>query len=84
MFFGVLIGLGLGPPAVGLLSDLLRPSFGEESLRWALVASKTLPFWGVFHLWLASRTFREEIKGDPAAPETGPKHAREELAAASG
>jgi len=31
-----LIGLGLGPMVVGSVSDLLKPSFGVESLRWAL------------------------------------------------
>ena len=31
-----LIGLGLGPLIIGMVSDLLQPSFGIESLRWAL------------------------------------------------
>ena len=31
-----LIGLGLGPLAVGFLSDLLKPSLGSDSLRWAM------------------------------------------------
>jgi MFS family permease len=31
-----LIGLGLGPTVVGLVSDLLKPHFGVESLRWAM------------------------------------------------
>ena len=31
-----LIGLGLGPLTVGLISDLLAPSLGNESLRWAM------------------------------------------------
>lgn len=31
-----LIGLGLGPLTVGFLSDLLKPSLGNESLRWAM------------------------------------------------
>jgi MFS family permease len=31
-----LIGQGLGPTVVGLISDLLKPQFGVESLRWAL------------------------------------------------
>jgi predicted MFS family arabinose efflux permease len=31
-----LIGLGLGPQAIGIASDLLRPQFGSESLRVAL------------------------------------------------
>jgi MFS family permease len=31
-----LIGLGLGPLTIGMISDMLQPSFGIESLRWAL------------------------------------------------
>ena len=31
-----LIGLGFGPLVVGIISDLLKPSLGAESLRWAM------------------------------------------------
>ncbi len=31
-----LVGLGFGPLVVGLISDLLKPALGIESLRWAL------------------------------------------------
>lgn len=31
-----LIGLGFGPLVVGLISDLLAPALGTESLRWAM------------------------------------------------
>jgi len=31
-----LIGLGLGPLVVGMISDLLKPTLGVESLRWAM------------------------------------------------
>lgn len=39
-----LIGAGLGPFLIGLLSDLLQPHFGIESLRWALVAGYAVSF----------------------------------------
>jgi MFS family permease len=46
-----LIGLGFGPLVVGMISDLLKPYLGIESLRWAMsvtllvsVASATLFF----------------------------------------
>ena len=32
-----LIGLGMGPSAVGFLSDYLEPTYGVESLRYAMV-----------------------------------------------
>ncbi len=31
-----LVGLGLGPLTVGVVSDLLTPALGNESLRWAM------------------------------------------------
>jgi len=31
-----LVGLGFGPLVVGIVSDLLKPALGIESLRWAL------------------------------------------------
>ena len=70
MFFAVFLGMGLGPVAVGLLSDALRPQLGSDSLKWALVACQLLPVWGVFHLWLASRTYRDELKGDTSLETT--------------
>ncbi|MCC6076522.1 spinster family MFS transporter [Pseudomonas sp. GCM10022188] len=33
-----ILGVGLGPLATGMLSDLLQPAFGAESLRYALLA----------------------------------------------
>jgi hypothetical protein len=48
-----LIGLGLGPTMTGVISDLLRPSFGEESLRYALLTMASLTPWAIFHFWRA-------------------------------
>jgi len=31
-----LVGLGLGPLVVGMISDQLAPALGNESLRWAM------------------------------------------------
>ena len=37
MFFVLnLVGLGFGPLMVGMISDMLKPALGVESLRWAL------------------------------------------------
>ena len=38
LFIGNIIGLGVGPFAVGLLSDLLQPAYGIDSLRYALLS----------------------------------------------
>ena len=37
-----IVGLGLGPLFVGMLSDMLRPDLGDDSLRWALMG--IIPF----------------------------------------
>ena len=50
-----LIGLGLGPLAVGLLSDLLTPSHGDKALSVALAYFALLGLWGSLHFWLCGR-----------------------------
>jgi MFS transporter, Spinster family, sphingosine-1-phosphate transporter len=54
--FANLIGLGLGPLAAGILSDALRPMFGDESLRYALLAMSPGYIWCGWHLWRGSKT----------------------------
>jgi MFS transporter, Spinster family, sphingosine-1-phosphate transporter len=51
-----LLGLGLGPVAVGIISDLLAPNLGIESLRYALIATTVIPFWAAVHFGLAARS----------------------------
>lgn len=51
-----LLGLGLGPVTVGVMSDLLAPVLHAESLRYALVATTCMPFWAATHFWLAARS----------------------------
>ena len=49
-----LIGLGLGPTLVGIISDLLKPSLGDaESLRWAMITFAAATPWALFHYWRA-------------------------------
>lgn len=48
-----LIGLGLGPTLIGLVSYGLRPSFGEESLRWAMIIFSAATPWALYHYWRA-------------------------------
>lgn len=57
-----LIGGGLGPQAVGILSDLWANTYGEESLGYALLwVSLIAGFWAALHYGLASRTIREDL-----------------------
>jgi hypothetical protein len=48
-----LVGLGLGPTLIGVISDLLRPTFGEESLRWAMLSFAAATPWALYHYWRA-------------------------------
>jgi predicted MFS family arabinose efflux permease len=52
--FANLIGMGLGPFVAGLLSDALRPTLGEESLRYALLMLCPGYLWAAWHLWQGS------------------------------
>ena len=55
LFIVNLVGLGLGPQAVGIVSDLLAPEFGAESLRYALLLLSFASVWGGWHYYLAGR-----------------------------
>ncbi len=56
-----IIGLGMGPQAVGIMSDLLAPAYGDESLRYALLISSAMYFWSAWHFWKASKTLRQDL-----------------------
>jgi predicted MFS family arabinose efflux permease len=61
-----IIGLGAGPWVVGVLSDLLAPSLGTESLRYAMLyALPPVMAWSATHYWLAGKTIREDIARAP-------------------
>ncbi len=61
-----IIGLGLGPFAIGFLSDSLTPSLGSESLRYAmLILLPTVNIWSSIHFYLASRTLRKDLELAP-------------------
>jgi predicted MFS family arabinose efflux permease len=62
LFIINLIGLGLGPQTVGMVSDLLTPSYGTEAIRYALLSVVvTGSVWAAVHYILAARTLREDL-----------------------
>lgn len=67
LFIGNIIGLGLGPLSVGVISDLFAASAGVDSLRYGLLAMVPVAFWGACHYWrvgvLLSR--QEQARGEP-------------------
>jgi predicted MFS family arabinose efflux permease len=62
MFGASVVGLGGGPFVTGVLSDLLAPRFGDESLRYALMIMALFLGWPIFHFWRASKTIRQDIE----------------------
>ncbi|NQX95228.1 MAG: MFS transporter [Erythrobacter sp.] len=65
-----LIGLGIGPTAVGVLSDALAPQYGDESLRYALMVIASLTPLAIFAYWRASVALKKTNGApDDAVPE---------------
>lgn len=50
-----LIGGGLGPLVVGLISDALTPHFGDNALRISLSIASLAGIWAAFHFWCCGR-----------------------------
>ena len=63
VFFFVtnLVGMGLGPVVVGLISDAVNGAFGHASLRFALVFLTVVNAWAAMHYWMASKHVIEDI-----------------------
>ncbi|MFN7026559.1 MAG: spinster family MFS transporter [Pseudorhizobium sp.] len=62
MLFGQnLIGLGLGPLLFGVLSDMLQPAYGQESVRWVLYGAAWLGLIPAFFFWRASLRLNDEL-----------------------
>jgi MFS family permease len=61
LLIGNLIGLGLGPLAIGVLSDFLEPSFGQESLRYALLLAPAAIVVGALFYFRAARTLQADM-----------------------
>jgi len=57
-----LIGLGLGPQAVGILNDLLAPEFGEQAVRYSLLIVSFTSVWGGLHFFLAAATLDVDLE----------------------
>lgn len=65
MLLANLIGMGFGPLAVGVFSDVLSIYFGEQSLRYALVLIAPGYAWVSLHLWRASVSVGADLGHGP-------------------
>jgi MFS family permease len=61
MLFANLIGMGIGSQVVGVLSDLLMPSLGSDSLRYAMLAMSVVALWAAVHFWRVGTTVNEDL-----------------------
>ena len=57
-----LVGMGLGPWAAGALSDVLKPSFGDDSLRYAMLLMSPGFVWSAWYLWVGAKTVTRDVK----------------------
>jgi predicted MFS family arabinose efflux permease len=61
LFFANVIGLGLGPWCIGIASDVLRPSLGQDSLRYALLIGVIPAILSAVSYWLAGRSLGDDM-----------------------
>jgi MFS family permease len=69
MLFINLIGLGLGPLLVGIISDFLTPRYGDDALGIALAYFTTVGLWGSVHFWLCAKALAQSQAAEtPTSP----------------
>lgn len=56
-----LIGMGIGPQIVGILSDLLNPTFGDHALRFAMMIMSLVAVWSGWHFWQVAKSIRGDL-----------------------
>lgn len=62
MLLANLIGMGIGPQLVGVLSDLLEPAAAVDSLRYAMLMMSLVSLWSAYHFWRAGWTVAEDLE----------------------
>ncbi|NMP33186.1 MFS transporter [Thalassotalea sp. M1531] len=61
-----IIGLGLGPWAIGALSDYLSETYQAESLRYSMLyILPIVSFWSVCHFYRAANNLRDDLLNAP-------------------
>ena len=59
---GGIVGLAVGPVIVGIISDNLTASLGEQALRASLIIIELLAVTVIFSMLIASRYLKKELK----------------------
>jgi MFS family permease len=69
LFIVNIVGAGIGPLFVGVVSDLLAAEYGVDAIRYALVCSVLLGAAGASIILLAARTLEQDLaRARGAAP----------------
>jgi MFS family permease len=61
MLLANLIGMGIGPQLVGIVSDLLRPALGNDSLRYAMLTMSLAALWAAYEFWRIAGTIEDDL-----------------------
>jgi len=61
MLLANLIGMGIGPQIVGILSDLLHPTLGVDSLRYAMLIMSFIAPASAYYFWRAAGTVNRDL-----------------------
>lgn len=61
LFIQTLIGLGLGPLFVGIISDHLAPTLGVRAIAWSLVIVGLVNIWAACHYFWGARSLRGDL-----------------------
>jgi predicted MFS family arabinose efflux permease len=62
LFILNMIGLGLGPLLVGIVSDALAPAHGPLSIRYALMIVAASKFIAIWMFWAASKSLVKDLE----------------------
>ncbi len=57
-----LVGMGLGPFLVGMVSDFMVSRFGHESLRYSMLGFLFIYAWAAFHFFRAGKYLRDDLE----------------------
>ena len=66
LFMLNIIGMGLGPFLVGIFSDVLNPSLGVDSLRYALCLAVLANIWAAVHYFVGAQSLRQDLSSTEA------------------